>query len=53
MTTARNTTATGENSFSTDQGTVYLTASEIAKIDEDPFLEIEDVVQYRAGGDGE
>lgn len=53
MTTASNTTATDENSFSTDQGTVYLTASEIAQIEADPFLEIEDIVQYRAGGDGE
>lgn len=37
--------------FSTDQGTVYLTGNEIAAIEADPVLEIEDVVQYRAGGD--
>jgi len=53
MTNASNTTAIEENSFSTEQGTVYLTGNEIEAIESDPFLEIEDVVQYRSGSDGE
>lgn len=49
MTTARHPTTDETVTFST-QPTVYLTAAEIAAIEDDPLLTLTDVIGYRAGG---
>lgn len=36
--------------FTNDETTVYLTGSEVETIESDPFLTVQDVVAFRAGG---
>lgn len=51
MTNARDTQTSETVELSTNYGTIFLTGSEVAAIEEDPTLALSDVAQYRAEGE--